>query len=153
MGMLPKSVVVCFCFMLLSTPVLSWTVSEDTDPFTDEPELYISSGDITFRCRGASFDVVIPFGEYLSSDFVKGIYRFDKNVSVEVELVSQLRGLQYSFRTPTISPIRHCGPKNCLSRFTITKVRDTLKVSSLMDCHRKLFYERHRYAKNQFYLR
>ena len=85
MGMLPKSVVVCFCFMLLSTPVLSWTVSEDTDPFTDEPELYISSGDITFRCRGASFDVVIPFGEYLSSDFVKGIYRFDKNVSVEVE--------------------------------------------------------------------
>jgi hypothetical protein len=85
MGIVPKSVVVCFCFMLLSTPVLSWTVSEDTDPFTDEPELYISNGDITFRCRGASFDVVIPFGEYLSSDFVKGIYRFDKNVSVEVE--------------------------------------------------------------------
>jgi len=85
MGIVPQSVVVCFCFMLLSTPVLSWTVSEDTDPFTDEPELYISNGDITFRCRGASFDVVIPFGEYLSSDFVKGIYRFDKNVSVEVE--------------------------------------------------------------------
>ena len=83
MGIVPKSVVVCFCFMLLSTPVLSWTVSEDTDPFTDEPELYISNGDITFRCRGASFDVVIPFGEYLSSDFVKGIYRFDKNVAVE----------------------------------------------------------------------
>ena len=70
---------------LFASQVMAWTINEDIDPFTDEGKIYISIDGLTFRCSDNRFDILIHFDEYIGSDVVKGIYRFDKKQAVETK--------------------------------------------------------------------
>jgi hypothetical protein len=71
---------------------VAWTVREDIDPFTDKGNIYVSGQNVVFRCMNDEFSIYISFNEYLGSDSLKVMYRFDKQPPVETKFYASAKG-------------------------------------------------------------